>query len=75
MPTSWEPQIGTTSISLPRQGALWSPKMWTFSDYMPKVYPMRVATSNRTAWEMLRRLVLIHAVLSPEDMENRVEYL
>jgi len=30
---------------------------------------------SHSVGEMLRRLVLIHAVLSPEDMKNRVEYL
>lgn len=30
---------------------------------------------SRSIGEMLRRLVLIHAALSPEDMRNRVEYL
>ena len=30
---------------------------------------------SRSIGEMLRRLVLIHAALSPEDMKNRVEYL
>lgn len=28
-----------------------------------------------TLGEVLRRLVLIHAILSPEDMKNTVEYL
>ena len=30
---------------------------------------------SRTIGEVLRRLVLIHAVLSAEEMRNRVEYL
>lgn len=30
---------------------------------------------SRSIGEMLRRLVLIHAALSPGDMKNRVEYL
>lgn len=30
---------------------------------------------SRSIGEMLRRLVLIHAALSPEEMKNRVEYL
>jgi hypothetical protein len=30
---------------------------------------------SRSVGEMLRRLVLLHAALSPEDMQNRVEYL
>jgi len=30
---------------------------------------------SRSMGEMLRRLVLIHAALSPEDMKNRVEFL
>jgi hypothetical protein len=30
---------------------------------------------SRSIGEMLRRLVLIHAALSPEDMKNRVEFL
>jgi len=30
---------------------------------------------NRTIGEVLRRLVLIHAAMSPDEMTNRVEYL
>lgn len=30
---------------------------------------------SRSVGEMLRRLLLIHGTLSPEDMKNRVEYL
>ena len=30
---------------------------------------------SRSIGEVLRRLVLIHTALSPEDMKNRVEYL
>ena len=30
---------------------------------------------SRSIGEMLRRLVLIHAALSPEEMKNRVEYV
>ena len=30
---------------------------------------------TRDIGDVLRRLVLIHAVLSPEEMKNRVEYL
>jgi predicted nuclease of predicted toxin-antitoxin system len=30
---------------------------------------------TRTIGEVLRRLLLIHAAMSPDDMKNRVEYL
>jgi len=32
-------------------------------------------SQSRSIGETLRRLVLIHAALSPEEMKNRVEYL
>jgi hypothetical protein len=52
--------------------------MLTFSDLMSTVYLMRyrlLPQQSHSMGEMLRRLVLIHAVRSPEDMKNRVEYL
>ena len=32
-------------------------------------------SQSRSLGEVLRRLVLIHAAMSPDDMKNRVEYL
>jgi Domain of unknown function (DUF5615) len=62
---------------LPEESSL--PKTWISCGCIRKVYRTPAShygdQQSRTIGEVLRRPLLIHAVMSPDEMKNRVEYL